>query len=462
MKKTSSIIIGLLVVALTATAVFAGYEYNQKDDYRRYLQNNFQETFYETAKSVDDVKNVMSKLRLTNKSEQSIALFAQLWRQAASAQENLGKLPYNHSVIDTTSKFLSQTSDFAYSMMNKNIDGNELNDDDRKKLEQLYDYSIKFSNELNTAVSEVSMGNSIAWDKIRTEEAVLEQADNQAEAVPLLGSMSKVSEEFQEYPSLIYDGPFSEHLKTTEPLMTKGANKVSSQDGVEIVRKFLQYDNITDIKFISQTDEKAQSMLPVYTYQAILADNSEPTVYVEISQYGGYPVLMLNYTDNSNQTGNEVTLEQARQKAEEFLKANGYSNMEPSYYENAENMAVINFAPVENGITMYPDLIKVKVDMNNGQVIGFEGRGYIMMHHDRQINEPQLSEEKAKQEISPKFNIEATKKCIIPLDSKKEVLCYEFKGTYDNDSFLVYINADTGKQEKILQLLISDNAVLTQ
>lgn len=460
MKRASSIVIALLILCLTATAVFAGYEYNQKTDYKRYLQNNFQEAFYDTAKSVDEAKNVMSKLRLTNKSSQSIALFAQLWRQAAAAQENLGRLPYDHSIIDSVSKFLSQTSDFAYTMMNKNIDNQNLDEEDKKKLEQLYNYSVKLSEELDNTVSEVSMGNQIAWDKINAEEAVLEQADNQAETVPLLGSMSKVNQEFQEYPSLIYDGPFSEHLKTAEPLMTKGANKISSQDGIEIVRRFLHYDNITDIKFIGETDAKAQSVLPVYTYQAVLANNTEPTVYVEITQYGGLPVLMLNYT---NTTGEKtINLEQAKQKAEEFLKVNGFENMESSYYESDESTAIINFAPVENEITMYSDLIKVKVDLNSGQITGFESRGYIMMHYDRQVGTPKFSEEQARNEISSNFIIEATKKCIIPLESKREVLCYEFKGTYENDSFLVYINANTGKQEKILQLLISDNAVLTQ
>lgn len=462
MKRASSVIIGLLAVALTATAVFAGYEYNQKDDYKRYLQNNFQEAFYDTAKSVNDAKNVMSKLRLTNKSNQSIALFAQLWRQAAAAQENLGRLPYDHSIIDSVSKFLSQTSDFAYTMMNKNIDNQNLDTEDRKKLEQLYTYAVKLSEELDNTVSEVSMGNSIAWDKINAEEAALEQADAQAQSVPLLGSMSKVNQEFQEYPSLIYDGPFSEHLKTTEPLMTKGANKISAQDGIEIVRKFLHYDNITDIKFIGETDAKAQSVLPVYTYQAILADNTEPTVYIEITQYGGLPLLMLNYTNNSNQNENAINLEQAKQKAEEFLKINGFENMESSYYESTEDTAVINFAPVENGITMYSDLIKVKVNLISGQITGFESRGYIMMHYDRKVDTPELSEEQARNEIASNFKIDAVKKCIIPLESKREVLCYEFKGTYENDSFLVYINANTGKQEKILQLLISDNAVLTQ
>lgn len=464
-KRISPILIGLLVLALTGTAVYAGFEHTQKNEYQLYLQNAFQESFYETTKYVDDVRNILSKLRLTSKPEQSAPLFARLWGQAAAAQENLGRLPYNHSVIDSSQKFLSQTSDFAYSMMNKNIDGSNLTEDDISKLDSLYEYSIKFSNELNTMASEVSMGNNISWSKISEEEAVLEKAENDAEQnIPLLGSMSKVNEEFQEYPSLIYDGPFSDHLKTLEPLMTKGAQKITSDDGIQIVKDFLNYSNVKEVKFIGKTDEKSESVLPLYSYQALLGDSQEPSVYIDITQYGGYPLLMLNYTDTSSeaQNNNEITLEEAKQRAKEFLNSNKYENMEPSYYEQALGVAVINFAPVENGITMYPDLIKVKVDLKNGDIIGFEGKGYIMMHHQRELSKPKISEEEAKQQISPNFNIEASKLCVIPLESKKEVLCYEFKGKYNDDNFLVYINADTGKQEKILQLLISDNAILTE
>lgn len=462
MKKFFAVIsVSLLVVALVATGVYASYEHDQKEDYQRYLENSFQESFYETTQYVNNVENMISKIRLTAKPEQSVAMFAQLWREAASAQENLGRLPYNHSVIDSTLSFLSQTSDFSYTMMNKNIDGDALDNEDMQKLEQLYEYSKKFSDELNNITSEVVMGNAISWEKLNTEEAALEDAEKNMEGVQALGSMSKMSQEFQDYPSLIYDGPFSAHIKTMEPLMTKDAQKISKEEGIEVVKKFLRYDNVKEVKFISETDSTNEKVLPIYTYQAILSDASEPTVYVDITQKGGHPLLMLNYSDTVP-SDNQLTLDQASQKAKEFLDSNEYPNMETSYYENADGVAVINFAPVKDEIIMYPDLIKVKVDMNNGTIIGFEGKGYIMMHYDREVKKPKLTEEQAKKEISPEFNIENIKKCIIPLESKKEVFCYEFKGTYKEDNFLIYINGNTGKQEKILQLLISDNAILTQ
>ena len=53
------------------------------------------------------------------------------------------------------------------------------------------------------------------------------------------------------------------------------------------------------------------------------------------------------------------------------------------------------------------------------------------------------------------------KLAVIPLETKKEVLCYELKGKIDQDEYLIYLNAETGKQEKILLLLVSENGTLT-
>ena len=43
----------------------------------------------------------------------------------------------------------------------------------------------------------------------------------------------------------------------------------------------------------------------------------------------------------------------------------------------------------------------------------------------------------------------------------REVLCYEFKGTYMNKNFIVYINAENGREEEILLLIESENGILT-
>ena len=43
----------------------------------------------------------------------------------------------------------------------------------------------------------------------------------------------------------------------------------------------------------------------------------------------------------------------------------------------------------------------------------------------------------------------------------KEVLCYEFLGSYKDKNFIVYINADTGYEQRIMEIIDTPNGKLT-
>ena len=59
------------------------------------------------------------------------------------------------------------------------------------------------------------------------------------------------------------------------------------------------------------------------------------------------------------------------------------------------------------------------------------------------------------------IKIETEGMAYIPKDNKTEVLCYEFKGKFNNKTYLVYINAKTGNEERILILVESGEGTLT-
>ena len=50
---------------------------------------------------------------------------------------------------------------------------------------------------------------------------------------------------------------------------------------------------------------------------------------------------------------------------------------------------------------------------------------------------------------------------IIPTKYQTEIFCYEFKGKVDDKEFLVYINAENGREEDILIITNTPNGILT-
>ena len=59
------------------------------------------------------------------------------------------------------------------------------------------------------------------------------------------------------------------------------------------------------------------------------------------------------------------------------------------------------------------------------------------------------------------LNIESEGMAIIPTEWKTENLCYEFKGKVNDKEFLVYINAENGREEDILVIQNTPEGTLT-
>ena len=156
-----------------------------------------------------------------------------------------------------------------------------------------------------------------------------------------------------------------------------------------------------------------------------------------------------------------IGIEEAKKIGDKYLISLGLKDFDPTYYLTTDNMTTINYAATQDGVLLYPDLIKVKIAMDTGEVCSVECTGYIFNHVQRKNIVASLSEAKAKESLSPDINLESTRLVVIPTNSNNEVLTYEFKGKIDNNTFLIYINANTGEEENILILLETKGGILT-
>ncbi len=110
---------------------------------------------------------------------------------------------------------------------------------------------------------------------------------------------------------------------------------------------------------------------------------------------------------------------------------------------------------------MYPDLIKVKVALDNGEVLGIETTGYLNNHTIRDVSKVNITREEAKKSLNKDLDIQSEGLAVIPTEWQTEILCYEFKGKVEDREFLVYINADNGREEDILIITNTPNGTLT-
>ena len=271
-------------------------------------------------------------------------------------------------------------------------------------------------------------------------------------------SFSSLEENFHEYAGLIYDGAFSDHITSSEKRGLTGED-IDENQAKQLVEKFYGADKIDEIISNGYSEN---SEIPCYDFNVKMKD-SENIASIYISKKGGH-VIFSNYNKEVNTE--TITQEDADRIGKEFLENHGYTNMKETYYLKQSGIVTINYAyyqTTESGetVVMYPDLIKLKVALDDGSVLGIETTGYLNSHTERTIPDNLISKDKAKENLNKDLQIQSESLAVIPTEWKTEVLCWEFKGSVDDNEFLVYINAETGEEEDILVIVNTPEGTLT-
>lgn len=448
-NKHSKGLYAVLAIALCGLAVvaFGGvYYYKQADGLREELHNTYMRSFHDMADYINDLDIGLKKIMLAGDAAQLSTLSAQLYMQAEAAKACLAQMPVEDASFDNTSKFLSQVGDYSSYLSRKVIGNGQVTEEEYQNLASLSAYAEAVNEEFSKMESAI-YDNTMRVESLKAGNPFVVHADGDTfkDGMTLIESMP------QEYPSLIYDGPFSEHLQATEPEMLKGKQKISRFTAESVVKMFLGEERASQVAY--ESDGSGQIETYMFT-----GNSDNGSISIEVTKEGGMVLWML---DSREVKEERLSVEQAMSAGELFLSQRGYPSMKSSYYDVSDNVATVNYAYMKDGVTMYPDLIKVKVALDNGEIVGFESQGYIMCHKERDIPQNVIGEEAAREKAGTHLSIDTVSMTYIPLESKREVYCYELKGTLGKNNFLIYINAETGQEEKILMLLESDKGILT-
>jgi len=441
----------ITIVALALVAAWGMYQYRNAANLRQELDNQYNRAFYEMVGYVDNVQALLIKSLITSTPNATATTMQEAWRQANLAQANLGQLPVSQHALANTAKFLAQVGDLAYSINHKNMEGKNLDEKEYKMIEQLHGYAESLNKSLNDLQSQISSGR-IKWGELREKGTPLFKRTSSEMPKEQFENIDKT---FVDYPTLIYDGPFSDHLTKIEPKGLTGED-LNQDEAKEYVIKFFGKDKVERVDTVGKNDN---SDIKTYTYNVVFKDGSEDDIAtVDVTQKGGHVLWMLRNRDTGQET---VDIDKAKELGKKFLEERGYKGMVDTYYLKEDGTATINYAYQQEGVTIYPDLIKVKIALDNGEIVGFESKGYLYAHIERNIPEPKITEEEARSMIGDRMEIVSSGLAIIPTDYKTELFTYEFKGKLNDRDFIVYINAETGKEEKILMIVDTPNGILT-
>lgn len=443
-NKLWIISIVFLVVLTVATGYYA---LKLREKYEIMTNNTYNEAFNSLVNYMNNIENYLAKSMISKSSTHGAETLTEVWRDSNLALVYLSRIPLNSEGLSQTAKFLNQVSDYSYSLSRKNINHEEITEEELNNLKKLHGYSKDLKDTLNQMSEEIFIGE-ISWKDIESRKI-----HKFAQTVDNVSVFSNIDGNLNEYEGLIYDGAYSDHINKVDKKGLTG-NDITEEEAKAKVRSFFKNKSIKNLEsngFLEKAD------IPSYEFVIEFLNENEKT-WISVSKKGGHIIQM---EKNRNVKEENKSHEEADRIGKEFLSQNGFENMKETYYMKRDNVLTINYAYNDNGVIVYPDLIKVKVALDNGEILGLETSGYLNSHTERKYEDNIIKIEEAKKKLNPELKIESENLSIIPTKWKTEIYCYEFKGKIENKEFLVYINAKTGKEEDILVILDTPEGILT-
>lgn len=451
MFKKRSLLAIFVSILIAGSSTFGTLMYLDRRDYRNYLENQYSRNLYDLIGDVENLQVALSKVEVAGSPKRSLLIFSEIWKDANTAQSRLNALPISHVAISQTSKYLSQVGDFCYALLKATNSGQSLSQTELTNVAKLRDYAGYLTSELHGMEQEISQGG-LKWGSIKHQGRQTFQNEVQ-DAVGI--KFQSISQEMQQqYPTLIYDGPFAENVLNIKPRITSEP-EITLDQAKSVAAGIMGKDRVESIGVYS---DKSGSRVPSYALSVKMKGRKDSNVSIDISKNGGKVVYML---DPRTIGEYKLSVKEATSKGTKFLEANGYKDMVPTFVLKYDGVVVINYVFVKNKVVIYPDQIKIKVALDNGEIVGIESQHYLTAHYDRKIPKARVSLDAAKKNISTNLKIKNIRMAIIPLESQKEIFCYEFYGEYNDEDYIVYINALDGSEERILKILETPNGELT-
>ena len=444
-KEVVAIVVIVLLTALSIvfTTLFVTAkvaENRATENYRALAETTYRKSYYSLLYNVDGLETASDKLSVASGKATRQEYLADMTSYATAAAENMAAFTPEETGDSKMLKFINQTGDFAKYLDDKLNKGGAITGADRETIESIHASVKRIKSDLAALSDEVERADFSFVDAIKERDGAFAE------------TLSAFESKEIDYPSMIYDGPFSDSLAEREAKALSG-DSIDEERARSIVRRILGETETAEISVQNGT----KCVFDCYDCEASTARGK---AYVTIAKRGGFPVSV-NYPDVTP-TSTHIEATDAERYAETYVRDLGIPDMKAVWASLYENVYYINLAPERDGVILYPDLVKVKVAADNGKIVGMESLNYIYNHVDRNIAAATVTEREAAEAISEYIALSFCRLALVPTKGDGEALAYEFYGTKGADKYFVYVDAMTGEELKIMRVLDGERGLLLQ
>jgi len=437
-KKIASWLLPVLVISLVVVGYWGYSEYKISNTLYNNSESQYQRAFYELSYYIDSVEDELGKSIAVSTPGQIRRSLANVWRLSYAAQSRVGQLPLGTMEFTETEDFIARVADFSYRAAIRDLDNDPVSDEEWETLKTLYQCSLKIQGQMNTLHNEV-INKQLRWTDFELNYVNLdENIDN-----PIVKNFNSLEDEVTQFPEVSWGtGIDSINQIKQEKIKRVSNGEIFSEKMIkDKVVKFLDLEPDKQFKIIKNPDGGEY-----VTYSVYVTYSDENIIYLDITEVEGNILWLLHDRVVGKPA---IDLQEAESKAVEYLKKLDVENVIATNIDDYENIAIISFASYENNTVIYPDTITVKIALDNGEIIGFSSIEYLLNHNKRDLGEIKLTIDEAKKKLNPKLQVEEQRLAIIEADDGIEVLTYEFIGTIDENTYKIFLNVESGLEEKV-------------
>ncbi|MGN0961671.1 MAG: PepSY1/2 domain-containing protein [Christensenellales bacterium] len=437
MKKTNKVLIYLTTIFGSLMIVFLCLFISflaTSTTYKNQLENSYMKSFYEMVDNVNTLEVNLSKIVATNNTDSQRELLSNIYDSCRLGVSNINVLPINYHNLSEINNLLNKTGGFAYSLLQSNYQGETISNEDFEQINSIY-----------SRIKEMQYDLNLYMQKLRYDYSIIDDVDfDNIDNSNFSAGMVRTESSSSNVPSLIYDGPFSDSVLNKEIIGLP--NVVYSLEQIE--------ENLHNVftGFSIYYTGDSNGKFETYNFDI----KGDVDLYVSVTKNGG---LLLSITAFGSGTGTKLSKDEGIELAEVFAKDVGIENMYCVWSQQSGNILYVNLAPIVNHIIYYSDLIKVKIDLSLGLVVGWEATNYATNHTDRTFSSS-ISILEAEANLNSLLTVVERNLCIIPDKFVGEINAYEYICTWNDYTYYIYLDSDTGNEVNILRVIDTSNGQL--
>lgn len=438
-KTLSAILFPVVTVVLIGTIAWGYENHNEKNAVLIRAENQYQRAFHELSYHMDHLHRELGNALAVNSTSQGFhrRCLINAWRLTNEAQANVNQLPLTGQ-LDDTEKLLSKISKFSYATAVRDLAKEPLSEKEMETLKTLVEQSKRISDELNN-MQAVALSNHVSWLDVEA----MNTGKREMGAHSLIDGFSTVNKTVSEYTEAGW-GPAIMNMFDDHQMRTMSGRPYTEAQVKQKALQFLQLPESTPTDIVPHDQE---GKFASYT---VSVQRDDRTIQLEYAKQGGKLMWMMGHRDVDQ---SNLSLEEAERKAEQFLQQHGFGEMRAVNANEHDHVAYLTMVKIQDDMLLYPRKVAVYIALDDGEIIGLQAAEWAAEDGDITISPAALSLEEAKQKLNPSFEVTDHSLAVIENEMNENVLCYQFIGRINDTNYRIFINADTGLEEKLEQLL---------